>query len=209
MKLHFGCLLRRALIHTWWLLSLAFTIHPTPLNAQTVPASQRWAFGAVGVGGNAIDDPSHRLKGTPQVFLQAGAVTARGQWGLSFDGFLTRELDYSVIDCIGLSSAPCRASGFNLIGSSVALVLPLSGQLTLGSSAISAGLGGYHIPGTHSTNGNLPAQTTIGIHASLEGSVWHSPTHALTVSGRAALLPSVHERRAWAVHVTSSFRAGF
>jgi hypothetical protein len=189
-------------------LPLAFTTR-TSVNAQTTPAAQRWAFAAIGVGGNAINDPSNRLKGTPQGFLQAGAVRGRGQWGLQLDGFFAREVDRFVGDCVGFSPPSCYASGFNLVGSSVALVLPLGRSLTLGSSAISAGVGGYHTPRTYSRNGNLPSQTTIGLHAGLEGWLWRSPTHAVTVSGRASFLPSVHQRRAWAVYVATSLRAGF
>jgi hypothetical protein len=189
--------------------AFALALGRADADAQTISAPTHWFFGGIGAGGNAIADPSNRLKGTPQLLLQTGLVVGRQRFGIELAPFFSREIDYLVGDCTGLSPTSCAASPFNLVGSSVGLVLPMNGTLRPEAHSIHLGLGGYHMPRSHSRNGNLSAQTTLGFHAGIEGAAWRWPGRAVMLTGRVAVLPRLHQRRAWMAHAAITYRAGF
>jgi hypothetical protein len=190
-------------------LTAAFIVGHSLADAQSVATPRHWASATVGVGGNAIADPSERLKGTPQVLVAVGLAGGRPHAGVEVNAFLSREIDYFVGDCIGLSPRSCAASPFDLIGSSIGVVLPIRGDLSPASHSLHLGVGGYHVPRTTSRNGSLPAQTTVGFHAGIEGAAWRWQSRAVMLTGRAAFLPRLYERRAWMAHVGVGYRSDF
>jgi hypothetical protein len=195
--------------HTWRYVAVSIALAHAAVSAQTSSTPSNWVFAAIGAGGNAITDPSNRLKGTPQGVFRGGLAFSRERLGVELDASLSREIDYIVGDCIGVSPATCYASPFDLVGSSLGLVLPIRGDLRPEAHSIHVGIGGYHMPRSYSRNGNLAAQTTVGFHAGIEGAAWRWPGRAVMLSGRAVVLPRLHERRAWMANVALGYRAGF